>query len=233
MPDPARKNEERRSVVASGVEALIERLRNEGVAQGERLAAERLAAAAERERQIREDAERTAREIVDRARTEADDLRRAGEEALRVALRDAVLGLTDQLRRRFEEQVARMVQKAVADPDLLGRMVVAVAASVRGPVQGASSVEVVLPREAVDLEDLRRDAKAESEGPLTGFARHVATAVLRDGVTFSLGDDELEGLSIRLDGDRVRVDLDPGSVRAVILRHLQPRFRALLDGVVS
>lgn len=232
MGEPQEK-EEHRGVVASGVEALIERLRDDGVEAGEKLAAERVAEAEAKARAIREAAEREAEQLVSRARAEAEELRRAGDEALRVAVRDAVLGLTDQLDRRFKEQVARMVKKAMKDEELLGRMVVAVAGSVREPVKAADSVEVVLPVEAVDLEDLRRDAKAESEGPLTGFARHVAREALRDGVTFTAGGKELDGLSLRLDGDQVRVDLDPAAVSAVVLRHLQPRFRALIDGVVA
>ncbi len=234
MVDPKQaEGRERQGVVASGVEALIERLRGEGVQAGEQQAAARVAAAEVRAQEIRREAEAEARRIVETARREAEDLQRAATEAVRVAVRDAVLGLTEQLDRRFKEQVSRMVKKAVEDPELLGRMVVAVAGAVRAPVQAAGSVEVVLPAEAVDLEQLRRDAKAESEGPLTGFARHVATEVLRDGVTFRAGGRELQGLSLRLDGDKVRVDLDPAAVSAVVLRHLQPRFRALIDGVVA
>ena len=60
-----------------------------------------MADAQARAHRILEKAESESRSMVEAARRESEALRRAGEEALRVAARDAVLDLKDQLERRL------------------------------------------------------------------------------------------------------------------------------------
>ena len=104
---------------ASGLESLIARLRDEGVTAG-RSEAERLVADAQaRAHRILEKAEAESKTMVDAARRESEALRRAGEEALRVAARDAVLDLKDQLERRFAADVGKTVSDATRDEALL------------------------------------------------------------------------------------------------------------------
>jgi V/A-type H+/Na+-transporting ATPase subunit E len=57
--------------------------------------------------------------------------------------------------------------------------------------------------------------------------------MLRAGVTFDRSSDDAGGIRIVLKDNGLLVDLTDAAVADVILRHLQPRFRALLEGVVS
>jgi V/A-type H+-transporting ATPase subunit E len=57
--------------------------------------------------------------------------------------------------------------------------------------------------------------------------------MLRKGVTFTRSRDESEGIRVVLSDDGVTLDLTDHAIAEVILRHLQPRFRALLEGVVG
>ena len=84
------------SKVAFGVEALIERLRNEGVGSG-RAEAEKIVKDARAEAQtIVSKAKEEADQIVSRARTEAANLEKAGRQALEVAARvDCVLAMLE------------------------------------------------------------------------------------------------------------------------------------------
>jgi V/A-type H+-transporting ATPase subunit E len=52
-------------------------------------------------------------------------------------------------------------------------------------------------------------------------------------VSFARSGDDAGGIRIVLKDDGLVVDLTDAAVAEVILRHLQPRFRALLEGVVS
>ena len=85
---------------AKGVDALIARLRDEGVAAGV-AEAERLTAEAQtRAAKILAEAEASADSIKKEAQAAADRYTRAGEEALNTAMRDAVLTMKSTLMAR-------------------------------------------------------------------------------------------------------------------------------------
>jgi V/A-type H+-transporting ATPase subunit E len=218
----------------SGIEALVARLRDEGVAEG-RTEADRLVAEANaRARAVIEAAEAEAAAKLAAARREIDAHRRAGEDALEAAARDTVLDLKEQLVRKFSAEVGHTVAGALRDEGLLERMILEVAGRAReeGGVDRSAAPQVVLPRSAVGLDELRRRPEELREGALSRFVAAIAADVLRAGVTFARADDEAEGLRVVL-GDRgVTVDLSDAAVAAAILAHLQPRFRALMEGLV-
>ena len=220
---------------ASGGETLIARLRDEGGGAG-RAEAERIVAEAQAlARATVEEAQLQAADTLERARRQAANLQRAGEGALKAAARDAVLDLKDFLSRRFAGDVVKTVSTAMRDEELLKRMILAVASRARAEsgVDRSQEVEFQLPRAAVGLDELRRNPEELKEGSLTHFAAASAAAMLREGVTFARADDDAGGLRIVL-GDRgVSVDLTDEAVAGMILAHLQPRFRALLEGVVK
>lgn len=221
-----------RTPAASGVEALVERLREEGVAAG-RQQAQAIVADAERRadwlvRQAQEEAER----LRNQAREEAERFRRAGEDALRVAARDGVLELSAALGRSFAEQVHWLVSHQLRDDDFLRRLIIEVAGRARPQLEAAARVEVLLPREVVGLDELRRRPEELKEGSLSHFVLAVAGQVLRDGVSFTVSDQPGRGIQIRLVEEDVEIDLSDRTVADLLLRHLQPRFRAILEGVV-
>lgn len=223
------------SGTSSGVETLIARLRDEGVGAG-RAEAERIVAEAQAlARATVEEAQLQATETLERARREANNFRRAGEDALKAAARDTVLDLKDFLTRRFAGDVAKTVSAALRDEELLRQMILAVAGRVReeASVDRSGSVVFHLPRAAVGLDELRRKPEELKEGSLTHFAAASAAAMLREGVTFARAEDDAGGLRIHLNDRGVSVDLTDQAVADMILAHLQPRFRALLEGVVK
>jgi V/A-type H+/Na+-transporting ATPase subunit E len=220
---------------AAGVEALIARLRDEGVGAG-RTEAERLVTDAQaRARAIVEKAEAEAKARLEAARAEIDNHRRAGEEALAMAARDTVLDLKDQLARRFASDVGKTVSDMMRDDDMLRRMMIEIVGRARaeGAVDSAGPAEVILPRSVAGLDDLRRKPEELREGTLTHFVAASAAEMLREGVSFARADDEAEGISVRLGERGVTIDLTDRAVAAAILAHLQPRFRALMEGVVK
>ncbi|MEL6769013.1 MAG: hypothetical protein AAFP17_17680 [Pseudomonadota bacterium] len=218
---------------SAGIEALIARLRQEGVDEGKAEADKVTAEAKERARELIESAEAEAQQTLAKARAEAAKLQKGGEEALRVAMRDAVLELKQGLATRFAEQVRGVVSGAARDEETLKRMVIAVAARAREEAEmDEAALEVVLPRSVVGLDDLRRKPEELREGSLTHFAAAAAAEMLREGVAFSQAEDEADGIRVKLTDSGIVVDLTDKAVADVILRHLQPRFRALLENVV-
>ncbi|MEM6486738.1 MAG: hypothetical protein AAF677_00475 [Pseudomonadota bacterium] len=223
------------ATTAAGIETLIERLREEGVEKGRAEAEQVVAEAEDRARRLLDEAEARAAAIVAAATDEAAKLRTGGEQALQVAMRDAVLELKQGLAGRFAEQVRGVVSQVTADEEMLKRMVLAVAARAReeAGMDGAAAMEIVLPRSVVGLDELRRKPEELTEGSLTHFAATAAADMLRQGVSFARADDGAQGIRVRLVDSDMVVDVTDRAVAEVILRHLQPRFRALLDNVVS
>ena len=219
----------------AGIEALIARLRTEGVEEGEAEAARVVAEALARAREILEQAGADAAAEREAARTEAEQLRRGGEEALRIAMRDAVLELTEALSERFAERMRERVAHLGRDEETLKALVLAVAGRAReeAGIDRTGGVTITLPRAVVGLDDLRRRPEELREGTLSHFVAAEAAEMLREGAQFDRAGDGAGGIRVRLTEDGLVVDLTDEAVAAVILRHLQPRFRALLEGVVS
>lgn len=219
-------------VVASGVEALIGRLRDEGVAAGQARADAIVAQAEQRAHEMLRQAREEAEQLSGRARAAHQELQRAGMDALRSAARDAVLELKNTLVQRFAEEVQRLVAGELRKEEVIRQMILQVAGKVRESVDGADRIEVVLPTDVVDLEQLRRRPDEHSEDVLAEFVRGRAVDMLRAGVSLSNADDARAGLRVRIGDHGVEFDLSDAAITALLLAHLQPRFRALLDGVV-
>jgi len=222
-------------LASSGVEALINRLRDEGVAAG-RVAAEEIEADARRRAaDIVRAAEDRAAQLVEQARKESDTLRKGGEEALHIAMRDTVLHLKGQLMERFNAEVRRLIAVAMNQEDFLQRLILEVAGRAReqAGVDAEQSVQVLLPRALVGVEELRRKPLELREGSLSHFVLSVAGNVLAEGVTFGVADDDEKGIRLYLEDKNVDIDVTDEAVAALLLQHLQPRFRAILEGTVK
>jgi V/A-type H+/Na+-transporting ATPase subunit E len=220
---------------SSGVEALIERLRDEGVSEGRREAQALITAARHESEQILRQAKETAETILHQARAESETVRNAGEEALRTAMRDTVLKMKGHLSTRFNEEVQRLVTAEMAQEAFLKRLILEVAGRARrdAGIDQADGVEILLPEDVVGLEELRRHPEKLREGSLSHFVLSVANGLLRDGVDLR-GSDLLDGgIRITLQGGEIQVDLTPEKVTEVLLEHLHPRFRAILEGTVK
>ena len=221
--------------VSSGIDALIQRLKQEGADEGRAEAQKLIADAEARARELLAQAEAKAKLRTDDATQEVDRLKRAGEEALKVAMRDAVLELKEGLSSRFAQQVQGVVAKLSTDKEVLKRMILAVASRARDEagIDNVKQLEIILPRTVVGLDELHRNPQELREGTLSQFALASAADMLRAGVTLTRSSDDAGGIRIVLKDTGLMVDLTDAAVAGVILRHLQPRFRALLEGVVS
>jgi V/A-type H+-transporting ATPase subunit E len=216
---------------SAGVESLIGRLRDDGIAQG-RTRAEAIVTAAEQQAaEIIAAAHREAEAAVSQAREEAGKLRTAGDDAIRLALRDTMLSLEGTLIDRFHDMLRRLVKGALEDPETLKRLVLEVAGSAAPSVTGRRA-EVLLPASLVSLEDLRRSPEEAKPGTLMHFVLTLGGGLLREGVTFGAADDIEAGIRVKLTDEDMQVELTESAVSDLLLRHLLPRFRALLRGAV-
>lgn len=214
-----------------GVQDLIRRLQEEGSEAG-REEARRLVEEARGEAQriisdAREEADRIRRE----ARDEAERERRAGDEALAQAYRDTVLCVKEALDDEFRHHLRKLIGRELADPETLRRIVVAVAGRSVPETLQDHEMSIELPRQALSLEDLKQ-APGHGEDTLGTLARDVAAELLGEGLDVERACGDYIGLRIRFEGEDVAIDLTDEAVTEVLYRHLIPRFRAILEGIV-
>ena len=219
--------------VATGVQTLIDRLREEGVDEGKAEAQRLVADAESRARWLVRQAEEESKEMLEKSRVEAEKLRRGAEEAMHVAARDALLTVRTQLTQRFAGEVRRLVSEQMKREDVLRQMIIEVVRRQSDVLPEDAEGTVLLPSDAIGLEDLRRNMDELQEGTLTHFVLAVATDLMRKGITFGVADDDHAGLRVRLEKEELTLDISDQAVADLLLRHLQPRFRAVLEGIVK
>lgn len=220
--------------LSNGVETLIERLRDEGVAKG-RQEAELIVRDAERRSEwLVGQAQEEAARMLAKAREEGERLKRSTHEALQVAARDTVLNLKAHLSAQFTAQVGRLVSRELSDEALLVKLILELVGRVREDLRldEAGRGEVVLPRDVIGIEELRRHPEQLKKGTLSHFVLVMAEEMLREGVSFVVAEKNQEGLRLRLNEGEMEIDLTVEAVTGLLMAHLQPRFRALLEGIV-
>jgi V/A-type H+-transporting ATPase subunit E len=219
--------------VSSGVEALIDRLRDEGVTAGRKEAQKIVEEAEARANWIVKQANEEAVQIKQAAQQQATHYEKAGKEALSVAARDTLLSLKTTLAEQFASEVGRLISAEMRKQELLKQMILEVVGRVKEDVTVDGQLEILLPRDVMGLEQLSRDPEQLEQGKLTHFVRLVSADMLREGVSFRGADDIEGGIRLRLVDQDVTLELTNRAVASLILQHLQPRFRALIEGIVK
>ena len=215
---------------SAGVESLIGRLRDEGITQGRTQAEALVTAAQQQAAELVANAQREAEAILVRATEEAGKLKAAGEDAVRLAMRDTILASENLLHREFEDRLRRLVKGVLADPAFLQRLILEVAGRV-APT-GEQQVELLLPAELVSLEDLQSKPEEATPGTLMHFVLSLGGGMLRDSMHFGVSEDGEAGIRVRLVEEDMQIDVTESAISQLLLRHMLPRFRALLRGAV-
>ncbi len=221
-------------MASSGVDALIAKLQQEGIAAGQEKAEKIVADAQKRAEWIIEEANLEAQLLINKAKAEAEALKSAGEDALKLAARDSFIHLRDFLLGRFRNEIMQMIKKRMSEKKFLEKLILVLAGKVKekSGLAQQKQIRVELPEDLFDKDDLHKNPEQLQEGCLSRFVAEVTAGMLQDGVTFKVSKQLDSGLSIKLKGDDVVIDFSDEAVGTLLLSHLQPRFRALLEGTV-
>ncbi|MGL6259250.1 hypothetical protein [Vibrio sp. WXL210] len=217
--------------VSAGIKQLVETLRQEGVEAGQLAADNILADARKESAAIVREAEEKAELILAGAKREADFVTSAGKQAFEMANRNAILELKSFLQDEFAQQIQATVGTQLTDQALLKQMILEIAG--RNDISRDEALDIILPTKVVGLSDLQNNPEELKEGTLMHFAVAQAAEMLRDGVTFNVNDDNDSAIVFRLKDKDIEVALSDETVTKMMLNHLQPRFRALLEGIVK
>lgn len=227
--------EEKADYASSGVEQLIERLREQAIDAGQAKAESIVTDAQRRATWLIGEAEQEAKNILKKAQAEADSIQTSGIDALNLAARDALLRLRDTLLGSFSQEVQRVVGEKMADQQFMEQLILALAGQVRDKtgLDQQQQLTFLLPETIIGVEELRKNPEELQQGELSHVSAAIAGDLLRKGVHFEVSDEVKSGLVIRLEDNAMLIDFTDDAVTALLLRHLQPRFRALLQGIVK
>lgn len=210
---------------SSGVQELIDRIRDQGV-QTARTEADRLLREARQQAaQIISQAKAEADAAQQKARAEMEAYKTASIEALRLAARDTVLDLKARVTARFEEFVKRLVISATRDKELVRDIVLVLA--------GHAAEEFIKDKQVmVRLSDSLLEGhdgpvfKEEGKRAILGLS----SDMLREGVELATDREIQGGARVRLVQDNLEIDLSDRAVSRMIAQRLLPRFKAILEG---
>lgn len=216
---------------SSGVQDLIDRLRDEGVGAGKHEAERLVAEAREQAAKIVHDARVQADALREQTRIDIEQDREAAEHALRLAARDTVLELRDGVTRHFEQHVRRLVSQVSIDEELVRSLVLVLAGRVASDFVQDRDAEVLVSRMLFDKSPLGDEADAASADERTRkFILGITGTMLREGLELIPDDSDGGGARVRVKGDEAEVDLSDDAVSALLMKHLLPRFESILQG---
>ena len=224
---------------SSGVQQLIDKLRQEGIDAGQ-----------EQAEQILIDARKRAEEIVGEAKQQADKTLKAAQdqakgeiqsvrEAFQLAYRDSMLALKENITVDFALRVRQLINAQLNDEGFLSRLILVVAAQSKPQDMDEKSIEILLPAAVIDLNEPPQRStsgpqrEGEEKDALTQFVTGLAAEQFREGVTFKVTDRHDSGIRVRIVEDDIELNLSDEAVSDLLLEYLLPRYRALIEGIVK
>lgn len=202
-----------RPAAASGVQELIARLHREGLDAGRQEASRLLDEARVRADEILKSAHKEAAETVRAARAAAAAERKAMREALRLAQRDSVLALKEELATLLRDRLFAAMQAHLRTPDGLQAVLIA-------------ALNALPPGEHASAELL---ADAETEKLLHGALGHLLEQLLARGILLRAGVSHAAGLRLRLNGQGIELDMTDEALTELLTARLLARFHMLLE----
>tara|TARA_R110002072_G_scaffold99983_2_gene219956 strand:- start:4964 stop:5641 length:678 start_codon:yes stop_codon:yes gene_type:complete len=215
---------------SKGIQELIELLRDKGVNEGKESSIKLIEEAEKRAKWIINQANEEASLILSKAQEDADFIKKAGADSLVIAFRDIKLRLKDDLSKQFATQLNELIRHEMKSPDILKQLLINAASKTQIPDE---DMDIILPKKIMGLEELRNSPDCLKGGTLIELLSEVTRALLKSEVHFKAGLASNEGIVFSLREGKIQVDLTDEALTSLLLSHLQPRFRAILEGVVT
>jgi V/A-type H+-transporting ATPase subunit E len=217
--------------VASGVQELINRLRDEGVKAGQEKSDQVLREAQEQASRIVAQAKAEAEEILNKARSEIETERAAANDSLRVAIRDTELKMEAELKAGFAAHVKRLVSVELSDREFLRQIVLGIAGMAAGDKAcEGQPVEVLLPQGLFETDERETRLTEKGQDRMRHLVLGISGDMLREGVDLKPSEDISGGIRIRLVGEDLEIDLSDQAISDLLLQNLLPRYQAIVTG---
>lgn len=207
----------------SGVQALIDRIRDQGVQSANREAARILAEAETKAVQLLAEAQKQAEQLRAKAKADIEAEQAAAQEALKLSARDTVMRLKNLVNSAFETFVRRLVTTATQDRELMKNLILVLAGHSAEEFIKDKQIQILL---SEALLTGKPDPKLRDLGKQTILS--ISSDMLREGVELIPSGSVEGGAKVRLVGEQLEIDLSDKAIAKMLADHLLPRFQALL-----
>ena len=214
----------------SSVQVLINRLRDDGVKAGQEQADRLLKDAKDKAAKILAEAKTEADKLLKQARAQIAEEQNHAHEALRVAVRNTELDLEAGVKRTFETYVKRLISQEMRDENFLRQLLLAIVGKAAEEIPPDQALEVLLPEKIFQPDAEMAQFTDAGRERLQLFVRRTTSEILRAGVTLKPASDLSGGIQVRLVDQQVKFDFSEKALTELILKHLLPRYRAIVEG---
>ena len=211
---------------ASGVQELIARIRDDGVQAGQEEAERVLAQARRDAARLVADAQAQADEMRQKASAEIESVKHAALEALKLAARDTSLQLEAEVLSAFERHVKRLIAPVTHDGKFIRTLVLVLAGQAVEQYLEDRTLQVLVS----DLLAGKERENPELDERMRLAVLGISGEMLREGVEIIPTSEVEGGARVRVVGEDLEIDLTDEAVSKLVLRHLLPRYRAILEG---
>lgn len=211
---------------SSGVQELISRIRDDGVHAGENKAEEIIAEARREAARILAQAQSEADEIQSNSSAEIASNKSAALDALKLAARDTSLQLEAAVLASFEAHVKRLVAPVVYDGSFIRALLMVLAGQAAEEYPPDQELEILVS----DMLAGKEDENAELDKTIRDSVLGISGNMLREGVEIIPSSQVSGGARLRVVGEDLEIDLTSEAISTLLLKHLLPRYRGILDG---
>jgi V/A-type H+-transporting ATPase subunit E len=209
----------------SSVQALIDRIRDQGVQSANQEAARILAEAEAKASQLLADTQKQVEQLRAKATADIEAERAATEEALKLSARDTIMRLKNVVSAAFETFVRRLVTTATQDRQLMKNLVLVLAGQSAEEFIKDKQIQILLSEAILTGQP---DPKLRDLGKQTILS--LSSDMLREGVELIPSSSVEGGAKVRLVGEQLEIDLSDKAISKMLADHLLPRFQAILTG---
>jgi V/A-type H+-transporting ATPase subunit E len=231
------RTDDKATPISQGVETLIERLKNEGITAGKSEAEKIIKEAQEQAAKIINDARTEAKKIVEQGHNKIMQEKQAALDALQLAARNMRLELRQRLIDRFKEEVKRLIHKELTNEATIHQLILLIALDTAEQLQKfkQQNIEIQLPATVLEFDEIRKNPKLLENDPLKLFVQGVTHQFLKSGISMRVdkSNQAETGIKVHIVGEDVEFDLSENAISELLMKHLQPRFRALLEGLLQ
>jgi V/A-type H+-transporting ATPase subunit E len=211
---------------SSAVQDLIARIRDEGVQAGRQEAEQILADARRQAARMIEAARAEVKEMRQKARAEIQTEETAALEALKLAARDTGLRLEAEVVSAFESCVKRLVSPVAHDGSLIRALALVLAGHAVEEFVKDQEIQILVS----DLLCKEVDESPQLQDRVRQAVLGITGEMLREGVELIPSSEVEGGARVRLVGENLEIDLTDDAIHRVLMKHLLPRFRRILEG---
>ncbi|MEC4747248.1 hypothetical protein [Methylomicrobium sp. Wu6] len=209
----------------TSVQALIDRIRDQGVQSANREAARILAEAEAKASHLLAEAQKQVEQLRAKATADIEAEQAAAQEALKLSARDTVKRLKNVVAAAFETFVRRLVTTATQDRELMKNLILVLAGHSAEEFIKEKKIQILLSEAILTGQS---DPKLRDLGKQTILS--LSSDMLREGVELIPSSSVEGGAKVRLVGEQLEIDLSDKAISKMLAAHLLPRFQTILTG---